>query len=385
VQQEAALETAAPLTVQRQREQQRIQARSYINPRDSRLQLSGLASASQAEPQLSTTPAQPLHSDSAAAPVSVESEHEQANSEQGQAGSSDRQSSPTQPAGSEGQQGAEERSQRQCSHCGRPDPAGRWDKHPTTRAWLCHACGDYARNHNGRLPAADLLQRRETQRQVVAASKKQRTAVLFNQRQCLKCGASTCSRSSHGHWRRHPVTKEEWMCHGCYNVAQQQMKRKRQHDMTATEASSSDEAWEEGEEAQPPSQSPPSPQQQAARVQPPMPGPPVQQRVPAIVSADGFAEARQQQHLQALSRQQQRPPAVTPDAKWEPAFEQPALLPAHMPPPQASTGLLVLEAAQQAAAMEAGLTEGLAGTFAALLPMPAEQVRLVRWQGQSRL
>ncbi|KAI3430316.1 hypothetical protein D9Q98_004912 [Chlorella vulgaris] len=316
VQQEAALETAAPLTVQRQREQQRIQARSYINPRDSRLQLSGLASASQAEPQLSTTPAQPLHSDSAAAPVSVER--------------------------------------------------------------------DYARNHNGRLPAADLLQRRETQRQVVAASKKQRTAVPLNQRQCLKCGASTCSRSSHGHWRRHPVTKEEWMCHGCYNVAQQQMKRKRQHDMTATEASSSDEAWEEGEEAQPPSQSPPSPQQQAAHVQPPMPGPPVQQRVPAIVSADGFAEARQQQHLQALSRQQQRPPAVTPDAKWEPAFEQPALLPAHMPPPQPSTGLLVLEAAQQAAAMEAGLTEGLAGTFAALLPMPAEQDACLRLMLQHR-
>jgi hypothetical protein len=42
----------------------------------------------------------------------------------------------------------------------------------------------------------------------------------------------------------------------------------------------------------------------------------------------------------------------------------------------------VLEAAQQAAAAAAGLTEGLAGTFAALLPMLPEQVRLVRRQGR---
>jgi hypothetical protein len=94
---------------------------------------------------------------------------------------------------------------------------------------------------------------------------------------------------------------------------------------------------------------------------------------------DHFAAAGQQQRVQALSREQQ---GLNPDAEWETVPEQPALLPADMPPPpQASTGLLVLEAVQQAAAAAAGLTEGLAGTFAAVLPLPAEQVRLVGWQG----
>ncbi|KAI3430331.1 hypothetical protein D9Q98_004926 [Chlorella vulgaris] len=41
VQPEAALETAAPPTLERQQEQQRSQAPSYISPRDPRLQLSG--------------------------------------------------------------------------------------------------------------------------------------------------------------------------------------------------------------------------------------------------------------------------------------------------------------------------------------------------------
>jgi hypothetical protein len=101
------------------------------------------------------------------------------------------------------------------------------------------------------------------------------------------------------------------------------------------------------------------------------------------VSADGFAEAGQHQHLQALRQQQQQQLALKPDATRETVPEHSALLPANTPPPQASTGLLVMEAAQQAAAAPARLTEGLAGTFAALLPMPAEQVRLVRWQEQS--
>jgi hypothetical protein len=101
------------------------------------------------------------------------------------------------------------------------------------------------------------------------------------------------------------------------------------------------------------------------------------------VSADGFAEAGQQQHLQALSQQQQQQLALNPDAARKTATERPALLPAYDQQPQASTGLLVLEAAQHAAAAAAGLTEGLAGIFAALLPMPPEQVRLVAWQGQS--
>jgi hypothetical protein len=103
-----------------------------------------------------------------------------------------------------------------------------------------------------------------------------------------------------------------------------------------------------------------------------MPGRPVQQQAPATVITDRSAEQQQQQQQQGLNS----------DATWEPAPDQPALLPAHMPPAQASTGLLVLEAAQQASAVAAGLTEGLAGTFAALLPMPAEQVRFVRWQRQ---
>jgi hypothetical protein len=103
------------------------------------------------------------------------------------------------------------------------------------------------------------------------------------------------------------------------------------------------------------------------------------------VSANGFAEAGQRQHLQALSQQQQQPQGANPDAAGKTVPEQPALLPLQMLTTQASTGLLVLEAAQQAAAAAAGLTEGLAGTFVVLLPMPAEQVPLVRWQEQSRL
>ncbi|KAI3430300.1 hypothetical protein D9Q98_004896 [Chlorella vulgaris] len=85
--------------------------------------------------------------------------------------------------------------------------------------------------------------------------------------------------------------------------------------------------------------------------------------------------------LFAGAEQQQRQ-GMTPDAAGDTA--QPSLLPANMLPPQASTGLLVLEAAQQAAAAAAGLTEGLAGTFAALLPLPAEQDECLRLMLQRR-
>ncbi|KAL4854787.1 F-box/WD repeat-containing protein 7 [Chlorella vulgaris] len=364
VQQAAALETAAPPTVERQREQHRSQEPADISPRDPRLQLSSLA-----EKQPPTLPAQPLLPGSVAAavdtgsPVSVDSE-------QGQ------------PEGSEGQQAVEEQRERLCSHCGSPNPAGQWYRHPTTRAFLCSTCWKYARNHNGRLPSAAVLQRRMQQRQVVAASK-QRRAVPPNQRQCLQCGSSTPGAGCD--WRRHPATKEEWMCSPCYQREHMQLKRKRQRKAAATPSSSDDGegSWGEGEQAQPPSQSPP--QQQAAPVQPPVPGPPVEQQAPAIVSADGFAEAGQQQHLQALSQQQQQQQlALNPDTTWETVPEHSALLPANTPPPQASTGLLVLEAAQQAAAAAAGLTEGLAGTFAALLPMPAEQDECLRLMLQRR-
>ncbi|KAI3430365.1 hypothetical protein D9Q98_004960 [Chlorella vulgaris] len=223
-------------------------------------------------------------------------------------------------------------------------------------------------------PEGSGSQRREQQRQVVAASKERH--VPPSQRQCMQCGAST--PGVRRHWARHPATKEEWLCHSCYDRACRQLKRKRQHEAAAT-ASDSDGREESGlkyEEAQPPSQLPHA-TQQAAPVQPPMPVPPVRQRVPAAMAADRFAEARQQQ-------QQQQPQGVNPDATWEPAPEQPALLPAHMPPTQASTGLLVLEAAPQAAAAAAGLTEGLARTFGALLPMPAEQDECLRLMLQQR-
>jgi hypothetical protein len=69
VKEEAALETAAPPTAERQHEQQRrIQAPAYINPIDLRLQLSSLA-----EMQSHIIPAQP-HPRSVASAVSVESE-----------------------------------------------------------------------------------------------------------------------------------------------------------------------------------------------------------------------------------------------------------------------------------------------------------------------
>ncbi|KAI3430280.1 hypothetical protein D9Q98_004876 [Chlorella vulgaris] len=142
-----------------------------------------------------------------------------------------------------------------------------------------------------------------------------------------------------------------------------------------------EESWEEGEEAHPPSQSPPAPQHQPAPVQPPILGPHVQQTVPANVFAGLFAEADQQQRLQALSQEQQ---GLNPDAEWGTGPEQPALLPANMPPPQASSGLLVLEAAQHMTAAAAGLTESLAGTFAALLPLPAEQDECLRLMLQRR-
>jgi hypothetical protein len=246
VQQEAAPETAAPPTAERQREQHHVQESSHISPRDPRLQLS-----SPAETQMRTTPAQLLRPGSAAAGAdsgSLVSDE----SEQGQAESSDSQPDQAQPAGSEGQQGAEERSQQHCSHCGSSAPVGKWYRHPTTRALLCHACRGYARTNTGHLPSAAMLQRRVQQRK----------AVPPNQRQCLKCGASTC-RSSHGHWHRHPVNKEEWMCHVCYNVAHNKLQRQRQQEAAAAAPSSdgNEGSWQEGEEAQPPSQSPPASQQ----------------------------------------------------------------------------------------------------------------------------
>ncbi|KAI3430320.1 hypothetical protein D9Q98_004916 [Chlorella vulgaris] len=157
-------------------------------------------------------------------------------------------------------------------------------------------------------------------------------------------------------------------------------------DTTAASSSGGEEeSWEEGEQARPPSQAPAAPQQQAAPVQPPLPGPPVQHRVPATnVSANGFAEAGQRQHLQALSQQQQQPQGANPDAAGKTVPEQPALLPLQTFTTQALTGLLVLEAAQRAAVAAAGLTEGLAGTFAALLPMPAEQDECLRLMLQRR-
>ncbi|KAI3430327.1 hypothetical protein D9Q98_004922 [Chlorella vulgaris] len=122
VQHEEALEAAAPPTVERQREQHRSQAPSYISPRDPRLQLFSLA-----EKQPPTLPVQPLLPGSVAAavdtgsPVSVDTA-------QGQ------------PEGSKGQQAVEEQSERLCSHCGIPNPAGQWYRHPTTRAFLCGTC-----------------------------------------------------------------------------------------------------------------------------------------------------------------------------------------------------------------------------------------------------
>ncbi|KAL4852855.1 hypothetical protein ACK3TF_006061 [Chlorella vulgaris] len=361
VQQGAALETAAPPTDERQQEQQRIQVPSCLSPRDPRLrQLS-----SPADTQPSPTPAQPLHPGIAAdasdsgSPVSAESE-------QGQPEGSNSQMPRPQVAGSGEQQTAEEQSQRQCSHCGSPRSTAKWRRHSTTRARLCSACGQYERKNNGRLPSAAVLQRREQQRHVVAASKERH--VPPSQRRCLQCG----TRTPGAQWNRHPATKEEWLCHSCYHCAWKELKRKRQREAaeggcsSASGSDSGEESGQEGEEAQPPSQSAASPQQQAAPVQPSMPGPPRQQRVPATVAAGRSADPREQQQ------------GVSPDATWETAPEQPALLPARPPQPQASTGLLVLEAAQLASAAAAGLTEGLAGSFAALLPMPAEQDECLR-------
>ncbi|KAL4852858.1 hypothetical protein ACK3TF_006064 [Chlorella vulgaris] len=374
VQQKAALETAAPPTGERHREQQRIQAPSYISLRDPRLR----QPSSPAETQPDTSPAQPLLPGSAAdasdsgSSVSVESEECQPE------GSNSRIPRP-QVAGSEVQQGAEERSQRQCSHCSTQSPVGNWHRHPTTGAWLCSACGQYARTNDGRLPSAAVLQRREQQRQVVAASKERH--VPPSQRQCMQCGAS--KPGVRRHWARHPATKEEWLCHKCYLCAWTELKRKRQRQAAeggCCSASGSDggkELWQEGEEAQPPSQAAASPQQQAAPVQPCMPDLPFQQRDRETAPAELCAGARQQQ-------QQQQPQGVDPDATWETAPEQPALLPAQPTQPQASAGLLMLEAAQLASAAAAGLTEGLAGTFAALLPMPAEQDECLRLMLQRR-
>jgi hypothetical protein len=319
VQQQAALATAAPPTVERHREQQRSQAPSYINPRDPRLHLS--------DPQPRTLSPEPLPPGSAAADASDSGSPVSAESEQGQAESSDRQASPTQPAGSEGQQGAEERSQRRCSISGH-----QWRRHPTTGAWLCSACRKYAERNSGSLPSTAVLQRREQQRQVVAASKLRH--VPSDQRQCLECGASTPGAGCH--WHRHPATKEEWMCNRCYQRALHQPKQRREHE-AASAASSNDgdvEAWEEGEEAQPPSQAPAATQQQAASVQPLMPGPPVQQGSSAIAIASYVADTRQQQQLRALSQQQQQQPqAVTPDATWRLHLSrQPCCLPTcHQP------------------------------------------------------
>ncbi|KAL4854803.1 hypothetical protein ACK3TF_004502 [Chlorella vulgaris] len=363
VQQEAVLETAAPPTVERQQEQQRMRAPAYISPRDPRLQLPGLVGGSQFNAQPQTLPAPPLHPDSVAAGADSGSPPS-AKSEQGQDESSDRQASSTQADGSEDQKRAEERSQQQCSHCGCPDPAGRWDKHPRTRAWLCSACGQYARQQNGRLPSAVVLERREQQRQ----------AIMPHQRQCLQCGANTPGAGQH--WRRHPATKEEWMCGPCYTAAQQQLKRKRQPKAAEESSSGSGSADEESEEnCETPAlrQPPPSPKQQAVLVQLSLPGPSIQQGVPANVVTGLFAGAKQQQRQ-----------GMTPDAAGDTAPERPSLLPANMPLPQASTGLLVMEAAQQAAGAAAGLTEGLAGTFAALLPLPAEQDECLRLMLQQR-
>jgi hypothetical protein len=158
------------------------------------------------------------------------------------------------------------------------------------------------------------------------------------------------------------------VCGPCYTAAQQQLKRKRQ-PKAAEEGSSSGSGRAGEEESEENCETPalrqprPSPKQQAVFVQLPMPGPFIQQGIPANEVTGLFAGAEQQQRQ-----------GMTPDAAGDTA--QPSLLPANMPPPQASTGLLVLEAAQQAAAAAAGLTEGLAGTFAALLPLPAEQVSL---------
>jgi hypothetical protein len=358
VQQGAALETAAPPTVERQREQQRIQAPSYISPRNPGLrQLS-----SPADTQPHTSPAQPLllartgYASDSGSPVSGESAG-------GLAEGSGSQVPRPQLSGSQQEQGAEQRSQRQCTHCSTQNSVGNWYRHPKTCAWLCHACGCYARNSDGRLPSPAVLQLRE----------KKRIAAPPSQRQCMQCGAST--PGVRRHWARHPATKEEWLCHKCCERIRFQLKRKRQREAAASTSDGQEGSWEEGEEAQPPSQAAASPQQQAAPVQPCMPDLPIQQRARETAPAELCAGARQQQ--------QQQLQGVDPDATWETAPEQPALLPAQPPQPQASTGLLVLEAAQLASAAAAGLTEGLAGTFAALLPMPTEQVRHVRLLGHS--
>lgn len=172
-----------------------------------------------------------------------------------------------------------------CSHCGSTYTSNGWDKHPHTGERLCHACGQYAGKHGGELPSQELLALREERRQrALGAGEEQwrappppqqrprqrqqqqqqplprpSTAPLqpqprppAQQRRCLACGSTSPGSYRRACWCRHPVTRQEWVCHPCYNKIYNQ--RKKEEARQAALKAEEEEEQEEEEEAVQPSQ-----------------------------------------------------------------------------------------------------------------------------------
>ena len=66
----------------------------------------------------------------------------------------------------QGQQPAEEGEEPRCCHCGSAQSGGQWRRHPADRQQrLCSGCRSYLDSHDGALPPAATLERRERQRE----------------------------------------------------------------------------------------------------------------------------------------------------------------------------------------------------------------------------
>jgi hypothetical protein len=110
-----------------------------------------------------------------------------------------------------------QREEARCSHCGADSKSGRWRRHRSTHHRLCCACGKWAYRHAGQLPVLSnqQLERRDRQSQAIKLGWQTRKGAPLPQRQCFQCGSHSPGFCRLDHWRRHPVTGQEWLCDSC--------------------------------------------------------------------------------------------------------------------------------------------------------------------------
>ena len=310
----------------------------------------------------------------------------------------------------------EEIAQRRCLQCGSASPGGgtraTWLRHPLTgQEWLCKPCYNSAQLRKKRRqqqdggsssggeeeeeqarvqeaqqeagalptsldgPAAAAKKRPRMKRQPMPASNEndsgtqrgqgqqeqhQASEPTAQQRRCQLCGSASPGSDSQ-HWRRHPLTGQEWVCSPCQGRVYRQLKREQAQQGIGSSG---------GEKEQ---QAAPAQDQHAGAAR----------ATPAAAAAG--AKRRREQMQQPSDRHPEQPALPAPPGV-PPAAHAPSGAPAGVASGQLAAGpaaeieqqldvLSLLEAAtEQAAAAAAGLTPELAAAFAMQPPLEDRKV-----------